>query len=125
MVKWKLEIEEHDFAPYAERGSYSTRWVPVFGKEVESLARVKHVDMIRHRGYLSFRLNPQDIETNARLARILLDHPPVTVVYHCLQRNQDVVATMLPDAPTMAHLSYCLAYGKDWTESEEITLEEL
>lgn len=124
MVKYTFEVNGKDFHNFVERDSYATSLVPVFSPAITTMDQIDHVVKIRDRASVTVGLNPQTAENTAELCKTLLQ-APLTVLYHCMQRNADVFSTMIPDEMSSRFLSRCLAGGHEWAETENITLTEL
>lgn len=125
MVDYAYEIGGVDFSGLVERDSYSTSLEPIYSEVIETMNRKRHFVLVRNRGSVTVKLNPQTEEDTARFCAAVLAGP-VMVRYHCLQRNSDVYAEMaLDNAATAAYLSRCLHRQQRWSELETITLTEL
>ncbi len=124
MSKYTFMVNSHDYTDLVERDSYRTTLYPVFGETVQTLDGVGHTALLRQKGELSVRLNPQTAATVAALCSDLLN-APCEVKYHCLQRNADVTALMTIDSVSAQFLSRCLYCGQKWNDIDSITLTEL
>ncbi len=124
MISYRFKASGVDLAPYVERDGYTTAVTPVFTDEVATMDGVAHCSLLRLRGSVTVKLNPQSAAATARICTALLQHP-VTVEYFCLQRQAVVVASMRAPAQTAQFLSRCLAGGQRWMQAKNITLEEL
>ena len=124
MISYRFKASGVDLAPYVERDGYTTAVAPVFTSEVTTMDGVTHRSLLRLRGSVTVKLNPQSADAAARICAALLRHP-VQVEYFCLQRQDVVVASMQAPTQTAQFLSRCLAGGQRWTQAKNITLEEL
>ena len=124
MVKYTVEVNGESISQNIERDSYHTQLTPVFTRKITTLDLIGHCKLARKKVSVSFSFNPQKADVAAHIAQLLLN-APCTVVYHCMQRNADVIATMVPDAPSADYLSRCLCGGADWVQPGDVTLEEL
>lgn len=124
MISYRFKAGGLDLAPYVERDSYATTVTPVFTDSVTTMDGVDHYSLLRLRGSVTVKLNPQSAAATALICAALLQHP-VTVEYFCLQRQAVVVASMRAPAQTAQFLSRCLAGGQCWMQAANITLEEL
>ncbi len=124
MSKYNFIVNSHDYSDLVERDSYRTSLYPVYGETIQTLDGVGHTAMLRQRGELSVRLNPQTAASVAALCADLLS-APCEVQYHCLQRNVDVTAQMTVDSISASFMSRCLYLGQKWNEVDEIRLKEL
>lgn len=124
MISFKFKAAGVDLAPYVERDSYTTAVQPVFTETVTTMDGVDHDKLLRLRGSVTVKLNPQSAGNAAKISAALLGHP-VEVEYFCLQRQAVVVASMRAPAQTAQFLSRCLAGGQQWSQAESITLEEM
>lgn len=124
MISFKFKAAGVDLAPYVERDGYTTAVQPVFTETVTTMDGVDHDKLLRLRGSVTVKLNPQSAGTAAKISAALLGHP-VEVEYFCLQRQAVVVASMRAPAQTAQFLSRCLAGGQQWIQAESITLEEM
>lgn len=124
MISFKFKAAGVDLAPYVERDSYTTAVQPVFTETVTTMDGVDHDKLLRLRGSVTVKLNPQSVGNAAKISAALLGHP-VEVEYFCLQRQAVVVASMRAPAQTAQFLSRCLAGGQQWSQAESITLEEM
>lgn len=107
-----------------ECDSYETSVEVVYSEIVTTMDGVDHTNPLRLRGVCSVAFNPQTASNTAKLCRTLVSSP-VQVQYHCLQRDVDVIATMIVDSVTTQYLSRILLGGKKWNETSPITLREL
>ena len=129
MIAYRFKASGVDLASYVERDGYTTAVTPVFTDKVTTMDGVDHCSLLRLRGSVTVKLNPQSDTAAARICAALLQHP-VTVEYFCLQRQAVVVASICqnrcnPPAQTAQFLSRCLAGGQRWVQAKSITLEEL
>ena len=124
MSKYTFLVNSHDYTDLVERDSYRTTLYPVFGETVQTLDGVGHTALLRLRGELSVKLNPQTDAVAASLCADLLS-VPCEVQYHCLQRNANVTAQMTLDSVSALYLSRCLYCGQKWNDIDSITLTEL
>nr|DAO94564.1 MAG TPA: hypothetical protein [Caudoviricetes sp.] len=124
MISFKFKAAGVDLAPYVERDSYTTAVQPVFTETVTTMDGVDHDKLLRLRGSVTVKLNPQSAGNAAKISAALLGHP-VEVEYFCLQRQAVVVASMRAPAQTAQFLSRCLAGGQQWSQAESITLKEM
>ncbi len=124
MDKYKVQIDGVDFSHMVERDSYSTALEIVYSASVQTMDGITHTAPIRTRGSLSLGFNPQTSEDTRALCTALLKSP-VEVLYYCLQRGEEVYATMMIDSVSATYLSRCLAFGQKWNDLQAITLQEL
>lgn len=124
MSKYTFLVNSHDYTNLVERDSYRTSVTPVYGETIQTLDGVGHTALLRQKGELSVRMNPQTAATVAALCSDLLN-APCEVKYHCLQRNADVTALMTIDSVSAQFLSRCLYCGQKWNDIDSITLTEL
>lgn len=125
MVKYPYEVGGVDFSGMVERDSYETSLEPVYTDTITTMNGKRHFNLVRLRGAVSVRLNPQTDEEAARFCTKVLSGP-VPVKYHCLQRNMDIIAEMsLNDAVTAVYLSRCFHKGMKWSEIGTVTLTEM
>lgn len=124
MISYRFKAGGVDLAPYVERDGYATALKPTFTQTVTTMDGVDHDKLLRLRGSVTAKLNPQSAAKAAALCAALLQHP-VEVEYFCLQRQEVVVANMRAPAQTAQFLSRCLAGGQKWVQAEDITLEEM
>lgn len=124
MISYRFKASGVDLAPYVERDGYTTAVTPVFTDDVTTMDGVAHCSLLRTRGSVTVKLNPQDASSAATICAALLQHP-VQVEYFCLQRQDVVVANMRTPTQTAQFLSRCLAGGQRWTQAKNIVLEEM
>ena len=124
MSKYTFTVNSHDYTNLVERDSYRTSVSPVYGETIKTLDGVGHTALLRLKGELSVKLNPQTDAVAASLCADLLSSP-CEVQYHCLQRNATVTAQMTLDSVSALFLSRCLYCGEKWNDIDEITLTEL
>ena len=124
MISYRFKASGVDLAPYVERDGYTTAVTPVFTDKVTTMDGVDHCSLLRLRGSVTVKLNPQSATNAARISAALMGHP-VEVEYFCLQRQAIVVANMRAPAQTAQFLSRCLAGGQQWLQPETIALEEM
>jgi len=124
MLKYTFTINSVEFSTYVKYDSYSTKKIPVYATPVVTLDGVSHTRCIRHKGSVSFELNPQDATTTDTLATALFTQP-CTVYYFNLQTQEYETATMQLDEQSADFLVLCKAYGYDWNQIAPITLTEL
>lgn len=113
-----------DITSMIEVDSYTTDLVPVYGGSVTTMDGVEQVSVLRHKGKLSFAVNPL---TDAQTARLndALQPAVVEVQYHCLRRNTTIIATMRTDGATARHMGRVRFGGCRWNELSKISLTEL
>ena len=122
--KYTLIINGFDCTDMVERDSYSTSLFPVTVPMITTMDGVDHTRIIRYKARLNVSLNPQTAEQAALLTSALMDSP-ITVQFHCLQRNEDITAKMILDEISADYLSRCLAYGQKWIQPDDLTFTEL
>ena len=123
-IKYTLIVNGFDLTDMVERDSYSTSLYPVTVPMITTMDGVDHTRIIRYKARLNVSLNPQTVEQAALITAALLDSP-LTVQFHCLQRNEDITAKMIIDELSADYLSRCLAYGQKWVELDDLTFTEL
>jgi hypothetical protein len=124
MSKYTFMVNSHDYTNLVERDSYRTSVTPVYGETIQTLDGFGHTALLRVRGEISVKLNPQTAASAAALCADLLA-APCEVQYHCLQRNANVTAQMTIDSVSAQFLSRCLYCGQKWNDIDSITLTEL
>ena len=124
MVNLTFKVNNNDYSSMVERDSYETSLIPVYGQSIKTMDGVTHTALLRLKGELRVSLNPQTAADTASLCTDLLS-VPCEVVYHDLQKNQDVTALMVLDDVSAKHLSRCLYKGLAWNSIDSITLKEL
>lgn len=122
--KYTLTVNGFDLTDMVERDSYSTSLFPVTTPIITTMDGIDHTRLIRHKARVQVSLNPQTAEQTALLTAALMTSP-MTVQFHCLQRNMDVTATMIIDEISADYLSRCLALGQKWMELDDLTFTEL
>lgn len=122
--KYTLIINGFDCTDMVERDSYSTSLFPVAVPMITTMDGVDHTRIIRYKARLHVSLNPQTAEQGALLTAALMDSP-MTVQFHCLQRNDDYTAKMILDEISADYLSRCLALGQKWIQPDDLTFTEL
>lgn len=122
--KYTLIVNGFDLTDMVERDSYSTSLFPVAVPTITTMDGVDHTRIIRHKARLNVSLNPQTAEQSALLTAALMVSP-MTVQFHCLQRNQDITAKMILDEISADYLSRCLALGQKWFQIDDLTFTEL
>lgn len=122
-TEYPFEINGVDFRRMVERDSYQTGLIPVYTDTITTMDGVDHDELIRWRGKVSVKINPQTAEDAAAFCAELMK-PHVTLLYHCQQRNASVYAKMRMDALSSIHLSRCRHLGKKWVEPETFTFTE-
>lgn len=75
MVNYAYEIGGVDFSGLVERDSYSTSLEPVYSEEIETMNRKRHFVLVRNRGTVTVKLNPQTEEDIARFCAAVLAGP--------------------------------------------------
>ena len=85
-----------DFSSYITKYGYATAYTPIYFDSVTTMDGVEHVAVIRYGGALTVQLRPLTALQWATLKGKLTDGI-LTVKYTCLQRNQDVTASMKLD----------------------------
>lgn len=123
-AKYPVDINGVSFGQMVECDSYVTSVQKVYSETITTMDGVDHVVVIRTRGTLTVKFNPQTDANTAKLCTALLSSP-LQVRYHCLQRNVDVYANMIIDGVTSQYLSRVLYMGQKWNETESITFKEL
>ena len=124
MVNVAFTVNSHDYSGYVERDSYETSLIPVYGQSITTMDGVAHTALLRLKGEIKVSLNPTNSSDTASLCADLLS-VPCEVMYHDLQRNQDVTALMVLDDVSASYLSRCLYQGLSWNQIDSITLKEL
>lgn len=124
MTKYLFKLNGVDFSNYVDAKGYKTTVTPVFSNTITTLDGVGHTALVRYKGSLSISLNALKASDVKNIAMALMN-APVEVAYHCIQRNADVIARMVPDAVTARFLPYCIYGNQDWNVVDEITLVEL
>ena len=122
--KYTLIVNGFDLTDMVERDSYSTSLEPVAVPIITTMDGIDHTRIIRYRSRLQVSLNPQTAEQSALLTNALMISP-MSVQFHCLQRNTTVTANMIIDEISADYLSRCLAYGKKWYQLDDLTFTEL
>lgn len=123
-VNLTFSLNGTDYSRMVERDSYATGLIPVYSDAVTTFDGVDHMVLIRSKGTVTVGLNPQTAADTKSICEAL-NRCPVTVKYHCLQRNTDVTANMIVSQQSAKFLSRCKARGYVWNEIDAITLEEL
>lgn len=124
MVNLTFKINNTDYSNMVERDSYQTSLEPVYAETIQTMDGVNHTALLRTRGSIRLRFNPQTDSDTAALCSALLA-APCEVQYRCLQRDVDVTALMVVDTISAQYLSRCLYLGDEWNQIESITLTEL
>ena len=123
-IRQLFRVNGVDFSRFVERDSYATALEPVYAETIQTMDGVNHTALLRTRGSIRLRFNPQtDSDTAARWSALLA--APCEVQYRCLQRDVDVTALMVVDTISAQYLSRCLYLGDEWNQIESITLTEL
>lgn len=122
--KYTVKINGLDITTLIDASTYETARIPVFGPSVTTMDGVEHTVVIRSRGQVAFGFNPM---VDTRAAELAQAFAPaiVRVEYHCMQRNEDVVANMRMDGISAKNLSQVRLGGRKWHELESITLTEM
>ena len=124
MVNLAFTVNSHDYSGIVERDSYETTLIPVYGQSITTMDGVTHTSLLRLKGEIKVSLNPTSADQTASVCTDLLS-VPCEVMYHDLQRNQDVTASMVVDDVSASFLSRCLYQGLSWNQIDSITLKEL
>lgn len=124
MVNLTFKVNSNDYSGLVERDSYETTLIPVYGQSITTMDGVTHTSLLRYKGELKVSLNPTKATDTATLCADLLS-VPCEVMYHDLERNIDVTASMILDEVSASYLSRCLYQGLKWNQIEPITLKEL
>lgn len=122
--KYTLIVNGFDLTDMVERDSYSSALLPVEVPMITTMDGVDHTRIIRYKSRVSVSLNPQTAEQAALLVSALMVSP-MSVQFHCLQRNDDITARMIIDEISADYLSRCLAYGQKWIQLDDLTFTEL
>ena len=122
--KYKVVVNGVDITDAVEIDSYQTSYDPVYGESITTMDGIEHVAILRHRGSVSFSLNPQTAQMAAKICAAL-ETIPASVHYRCLQRNIDVLANMRLDGISAQALNRIRFGGAKWVSINEITLQEL
>ena len=123
-IRHLFRVNGVDFSRFVERDSYATTLEPVYAETIQTMDGVNHTALLRTRGSIRLRFNPQTDSDTAALCSALLA-APCEVQYRCLQRDVDVTALMCVDTISAQFLSRCLYLGDEWNQIESITLTEL
>ena len=123
-TRYTFIVNGNDYTGLVERDSYRTAVTPVYGETIQTLDGVGHTALLRVKGSLTVKLNPQTAAQTAAICADLLN-APCEVQYKCLQRNVNVTALMVLDAVSAMFLSRCLYLGQKWNDVDEIVLKEL
>ena len=123
-TKYTFIVNGNDYTWLVERDSYRTAVTPVYGETIQTLDGVGHTALLRVKGSLTVKLNPQTAAQTAAICADLLN-APCEVQYKCLQRNVNVTALMVLDVVSAMFLSRCLYLGQKWNDVDEIVLKEL
>ena len=123
-TRYTFIVNGNDYTGLVERDSYRTAVMPVYGETIQTLDGVGHTALLRVKGSLTVKLNPQTAAQTAAICADLLN-APCEVQYKCLQRNVNVTALMVLDAVSAMFLSRCLYLGQKWNDVDEIVLKEL
>jgi hypothetical protein len=124
MVNLTFTVNNVNLAGMVERDSYTTSLEPVYADTIKTMDGVNHTALLRTRGSIRVRFNPQTDSDTATICAALLS-TPCEVQYRCLQRDVDVTALMVVDTLSAQFLSRCLYLGDEWNQMEDITLTEL
>lgn len=124
MLAYTLTINGVDFTDAIRFDSYSTKKIPVYSQSVQTLDGVTHVALLRNKGQVTFTLNPKNAEATETLVDALLAIP-CTVYYFNLQTQLYETANMTLDEVSADFLARCKFLGKKWSQTGQITLEEL
>ena len=124
MSKKTLIVNNVALTNMVERDSYETTYTPIYTETITTMDGVEHTALLRHKGSVSFTLNPQSAADTKNICTALAN-TPMQVQYFCLQRNQLVTATMKTSGVSATFLSRCLYGGLSWNSLGSITLEEL
>ena len=123
-TRYTFIVNGNDYTGLVERDSYRTAVTPVYGETIQTLDGVSHTALLRVKGSLTVKLNPQTAAQTAAICTDLLN-APCEVQYKCLQRNVNVTALMVLDAVSAMFLSRCMYLGQKWNDVDEIVLKEL
>lgn len=124
LTRYTFIVNGNDYTGLVERDSYRTAVTPVYGETIQTLDGVGHTALLRVKGSLTVKLNPQTAAQTAAICADLLN-APCEVQYKCLQRNVNVTALMVLDVVSAVFLSRCLYLGQKWNDVDEIVLKEL
>lgn len=124
MTDYTFTLNGTDFSGIVNGNDYNTSLIPVYGEKITTLDGVDHVRVLRHKGSVTVGINGLTDEQLETLSAAL-SNSPITVEYHCLQRNDDVTATMIPNEQTARFLQKVWFGGLNWNEVGAITLTEL
>ena len=123
--KYTLIINDYDATNLVERDSYSTSLNPVKSDKITTMDGVDHCTVIRYKGSLEVKLNPQDQDTVTALCTALMTQP-CQVQYYNIQKGTLVTSTMMIDnIPSADFLSRCLANGLKWHQLDKLKLTEM
>ena len=75
MISYRFKAAGVDLAPYVERDGYTTALQPVFTETVTTMDGVDHDKLLRLRGSVTVKLNPQSAGNAAKISAALLGHP--------------------------------------------------
>lgn len=123
-TRYTFIVNGNDYTGLVERDSYRTAVTPVYGETIQTLDGVGHTALLRVKGSLTVKLNPQTAAQTAAICADLLN-APCEVQYKCLQRNVNVTALMVLDVVSAMFLSRCMYLGQKWNDVDEIVLKEL
>ena len=123
-TRYTFIVNGNDYTGLVERDSYRTAVTPVYGETIQTLDGVGHTALLRVKGSLTVKLNPQTAAQTAAICADLLN-APCEVQYKCLQRNVNVTALMVLDVVSAMFLSRCLYLGQKWNDVDEIVLKEM
>lgn len=123
-IKLTFVCNSTDLTDYVERDSYRTSLTAVYGETIRTINGVGHTALLRLKGELRVKFNPQSAAESAAICTTLLNSP-CEVRYRCLQRNAEVTALMTIDSVSASYLSRCLYLGQKWNQMDDITLTEL
>ena len=124
MLDYTLTINGVDFTNMVERDSYTTAKIPVYSDSVITMDGITHVALLRNKGEIRFKFNPQNADDTATACAALLSMPCM-VYYFNLQDQEYQYAKMTVDQQSAQYLSRCLYRGEKWNQMSSITLTEL
>lgn len=122
--KYRIDVNGVDITDAVEVDSYQTSYDPVYGESITTMDGVEHTVLLRHRGRVSFALNPQT-EKMAKKICAAFEKMPAYVCYSCLQRNTEVYANMRLDSMSAQSMGRVRFGGAKWVDIGSVTLQEL
>lgn len=123
MTDHVVTINGLNFAPYIERGQYTTSRTPVWSRTVTTTDGRDHKRLLRYRGGLKFKLNPLTDAQTPTVAAALAEQP-AAVTYYDKDLGANVTRSMVFNGLTEQEIRWRFA-GKTWNEPLTVTLTEL